>query len=338
MENGSGSDDDLRWLPKSSAAYLSSSSCADDMRMYDAENESFKKYILAGRHATSGLGWEVTPPPREFCQEDSGVCRANDNIMNAHDETSESNDGYYVRVFDLLNTAMQHDFLPMRIDISDVCHKGMEVEYQCLGGCQSEDEKISNMKHNDFANIPPKPNSFIPTKTWSSLWTTCHKKLSDERVSSSCIDIPGILVESSQKPLHFNNPCRLNYRMVDGSHRLCFRKYILSLLEGELIELKQQLIDFERNTASQKELLNDIQYKIMQKHQLLDQTTKGYFFVLNQTTFETLLTNRDPSVTWAKSRAILMRELTVDFKMKWERWMKKVMDHIRGLKATDANI
>mmetsp|Transcript_15719 Transcript_15719/g.33484 ORF Transcript_15719/g.33484 Transcript_15719/m.33484 type:complete len:379 (+) Transcript_15719:13-1149(+) len=329
MENDVGSDHDLHWLPKSSAEFFSSSSCSDDVTIYDVEHDSFINSILAGRHTAWGTGWEMTPPDGEFCQQDSGFCES-----KSYEETSK---GYYVRVSDLLNTAMQHNDLPVQIDISNVCHKGMEAEYQYLGIPLSGDGKSNLRENNNFSNIPSKPNPFIPSETWSSLWNTCTKKLlSNERVSSACIDVPGILIENAKKSLQSNNPCRLDYRMVDGSHRLCLRKYILNLLEGELLDLKQQLVEYERKTADEQEFRKNLQFRIMNKQQLLDQTSKGYFFVLNQTTFEKLLTNMDPQATWAKSQAILMRELTVEFKLKWEQWMKRAMDHIEALKTAES--
>jgi len=44
----------------------------------------------------------------------------------------------------------------------------------------------------------------------------------------------------------------------------------------------------------------------------------------------------DPQATWAKSQDILMRELTVEFKLKWEQWMKRAMDHIEALKTAES--
>ena len=43
----------------------------------------------------------------------------------------------------------------------------------------------------------------------------CAAKLSEPRADAACLSFPGIVVRSER------NPCRLPYRMLDGSHRVC---------------------------------------------------------------------------------------------------------------------
>ena len=179
------------------------------------------------------------------------------------------------------------------------------------------------MHWSDENDIPSKPNEYIPVDDWKNLWNTCHKQLSStSRISSSCIDIPGIVVGTPSPPMEVNNPCHLQYRMVDGAHRICLRKYLLTLLSRELTELEERL-------AKQSDTSNNIHTEVQQKKLLLDQTKHGSFLVLNQTTFESMLMSSDPHKTWAKTKESLMKDITNDVKLDWKVWMGQVMDHVK---------
>ena len=195
---------------------------------------------------------------------------------------------YYARVFDLLNYARVFDLLPVSVDIASICHKGSESQYI----------------------VPPKPNAHIPKEIWYDLWNTCNKQLlSTERTSNSCIDVPGVLIRNPDPPLKVNNPCHLEYRMVDGAHRLCLRKYLLALLTGELHHCE-----------------NTMDNTCMHLENLIDQTTHGQYIVLNQTTFLSMLMSSDPHTSWARSEKHLMTDITKEMQMDWKKWMGRVMD------------
>lgn len=200
-------------LPGSSLGFFSSYSCTVEKVLKSLEfkdDDSFFRWVLSARHTTWPPGWEVPMP------------------TNVSDATTDG-DKYYARVFDLLNWARENDALPITIDISSVCHKGMETYYM----------EETSTTDNDI-NVPTKPNMHIPNQSWLNLWNTCHKQLhSASRTSSSCINIPGILVANPSPPFKVNNPCHLEYRMVDGAHRICLRKYLLAILSGELMELER---------------------------------------------------------------------------------------------------
>ncbi|KAL7541405.1 hypothetical protein ACHAXR_010896, partial [Thalassiosira sp. AJA248-18] len=203
-------------LPKTSTDFIDSYSWkgAEELPLLSSkDDDSFFRWVLLARHTTWLPGWEVAMP------------RGN----NMHMNVTEDEKHQYVRVFDLLNWSRKQNLLPVPADISSICHKGMEVQYNT---------NMGEISRGDNERIPPIPNAFIPTEMWSNLWNTCNKKLlSSSRISSSCIDIPGILVANPSPPLKINNPCNLEYRMVDGAHRICLRKYLLTLLTGELKEL-----------------------------------------------------------------------------------------------------
>ena len=275
-------------LPTSSEEFLASYSSCDSNEvklLFDnSQSSSFFRHVLAARHTTWQKVWEV-------------------DIMHSYTlKNAANNDGkYYARVFDLLNWSREHNLLPIPIDISSICHKGMETS--SLSGISSD--------------VPQQPNAYIPTEMWDSLWDTCSSKLlSTDRISSSCIDIPGIVV-TSPKEKH-NNPCNLEYRMVDGAHRLCLRKYLLTLLHGELMELQEKNISTESNDR--------LSLQIQQKQQLINQTTYGHFLVLDHTTFLSMLINSDPHKSWAKSKDYLMKDITHDVQLDWKQWMERVMN------------
>ena len=115
--------------------------------------------------------------------------------------------------------------------------------------------------------------------------------------------------------------------MVDGAHRLCLRKYLLTLLHGELMELHEKNISTESNDR--------LSLQIQQKQQLINQTTYGYFLVLDHTTFLSMLINSDPHKSWAKSKEYLMKDITHDVQLDWQQWMERVMDHVEEMKRND---
>ena len=331
-DDGEIGHDDFAWLPKTSADFFASSSCADDVTFFDQDDESFMRWVLSARHVTWNPGWEVVPNANATRDESAGG-----DVNNDEEGPSKTTVGYYARVFDLLNWSMLENLLPTPVSTSKVCHKGMELDLQ--------DDKTNN----DFTNIPLKPNTHIPTERWTSLWNTCRKQLlSKSRVSSivtqqsssSCIDIPGIIIENPSPPLKVNNPCHLEYRMVDGAHRMCLRKYVLSLLWGELIESKERLKDAESDIDTTKETNSDtssenfsptvleIKSQISYTQQLIQQTSIGFFLVLNQTNFQSFLTNSDPHTSWAQSKSTLMHGFTQDLKLKWAQWMDRVMNRV----------
>jgi len=216
---------------------------------------------------------------------------ASDDDIGAEDKK------YYARVFDLLNWSMENNLLPVPIDITSICHKGMETHYK---------------NTNSASDINP-------TETWPNLDEICHKKLhSASRISASCIEIPGIIVITPHPPLKVNNPCRLQYRMVDGAHRICLRKYLLTLLTQELEELEQ-----EPGTHD-----NSLQLQIQEKQKLINQASTGFFLVMNQTTFQSMLMSSDPRMSWAKSNEHLMKDVTEELQLKWKQWMSRVMNHV----------
>lgn len=216
----------------------------------------------------------------------------------------------YARVFDMLNWSRERRLLPVPVDVTSICHKGM--------GMQTEGS--------DDCNIPAKPNVHIPTDTWTSLWSSCSKQLLSTRSSSSCIDVPGVVVRNPDPPLKPNNPCSLEYRMVDGAHRMCLRKYLLALLKGEAIELETQLKGGLHSTPISNG--ESIKREIERKQALIDQSARGMYLVLNQTTFESMLMNSRPQESWARSKEHLMKGITQELRLDWKGWMGDVMDEV----------
>ena len=213
----------------------------------------------------------------------------------------------HARVFDLLNWSRQQGLMPRLIEINKICHKGME--------------HLQEVDNNDIA-IPPKSNGQIPTSSWTELWISCHKKLSSkERTASNCIDIPGIVVSSSN-PDKPNNPCKKEYRMVDGAHRMCLRKYGLVLLEGEMAELQSLL-----TTANGLDERQDIIDRITDKENMITKVSHAMFLEMDQEMFESMLIHSDNPVRhhqeWAKTV-----HLSQELKDEWKLWMRRVLAYV----------
>lgn len=224
----------------------------------------------------------------------------------ARDAAPGDADRDYARVFDLLNWTRRQNALPVPVPLADICHKGMQTrEADGSGGAR--------------------PDEVPRTARWADLWRTCGKKLrSTARLSSSCMSMPGLLVVSPAPPATGNNPCRLKYRMVDGAHRICLRKYLLALLYSELSEMEESAkMEESDKTATEK-----ISAQIEEKRRLIDQTSHGLFLVMNHTTFRSLLMNSDPHTSWAQSQERLMQVVTPELRAEWERWMRRVMERV----------
>jgi len=273
-------------LPESSADFLESFSC-NDLDLNFEQDDSFFRWVLSGRHTTWQPGWVLS---------------------------MKGDDKYYARVYDMLNWARGENLLPVAVNVSSICHKGMETQY--ING-------IDQIEHSNV--IPPTPNQYMPTEIWSNLWNTCQKQLLSTR--QSCIDIPGFLVSNPVPPWNVNNPCHLEYRMVDGAHRICLRKYLLALLLGELAELEEaeKLVGGDTCNSSGDSIYDQMQ----EKQILINQTTYGLYLVMNHTTFQSMLMSSDPHASWAKSKQHLMRDMTHDLKSDWGKWMGWVMDRVR---------
>ena len=298
------------WLPRTSHEFKEKFLCSEDQASEHMSEDAFVRSVLSARHTTWTDGWEVP------------IANAS---KSASDSTQDGTGKFYARVFDLLNWARLQNLLPETIAVDKVCHKGMETVFGYIS-------RETNM-------LPQTPNRYIPDETWTKLWTTCHKKLnSQSRTSTSCIDIPAMVVSNPDPPWKVNNPCHYEFRMIDGAHRLCLRKYLLSLLEGELLDGKQELAAIDVNADSS--VSDQIKTRTAMLQNDMEQIRYGYFFILNQTTFETMLTDLDPHASWAVNEDILMKDITVDFKDDWARWMKKVMDHVNtlGTQNADANL
>eukprot|EP00970_Alexandrium_tamarense_P002950 scaffold427_cov103-Alexandrium_tamarense.AAC.5 len=306
-------------LPEKSTEFVSTFSCHNiDTSQYD---DTFFRWVVAGRHTTWLAGWEVVVPNYSS---DTNI------TYNDNSSSEKEKDRFYARVFELLNWSRQHRLLPRLIGVEKVCHKGMEIDFQNEVRVNSKDGGASFN-----SDAPNKPNAFIPSDTWGNLWTTCKQKLDyTARVSSSCLDVPGVVVANTNPPLKVNNPCQLEYRMVDGAHRLCLRKYLLSLLSGELIGLQNTLVEkqtFNVNDAAKVPSIDELQSQIKQKKKLIYQYSHGSFFVLNQTTFESMLTNSDPYTSWLTNENV-MKDITPELKLDWKRWMGEVMESVREKK------
>ena len=282
----------INGLPKSSEEFIASYTCNsnDVQKLLEQQEEGdFFKWVLAARHTTHQSGWEVN---------------------TTTNYTDNSNKKYYARVFDLLNYSRIHNLLPDSIGVDEVCHKGMETQYQ-------HDKTYDWSVGNDIKSR--KPNKYIPSKSWANLWSICHKQLSSSiRIKSTCIDIPGVVVSSPSDKA--NNPCNRKYRMVDGAHRICLRKYLLLLLNGELNELESL------NESSNL-------YKMMNQKQLINFYNQSMFIVINQTIFESMLMDDNPHTTWAQDKDFLMKDITNDLQLDWKEWMGRVMDRVDERKS-----
>jgi hypothetical protein len=217
----------------------------------------------------------------------------------------------HARVFDLLNWSRQEGLMPKPIDINKICHKGMEHL-----------QKVDNAG----ISVPPKPNEHIPTAVWTNLWVSCHKKLSSkQRTASNCIDIPGIVVRSSN-PDKSNNPCNKEYRMVDGAHRMCLRKYGLALLEGELAELQSLLAK-----ANGLDFRKDIIDQITDKEHMIAKVSHAIFLEIDQETFGSMLIYSDNPVRHHEEWAQTMH-LSQELKDEWKLWMRRVLAIVQDWK------
>ena len=289
----------INGLPKSSEEFIVSYTCNNtDVQKFLTQQEEggFFKFVVAARHTTHQSGWEVNT-----------TTNYTDNI----------NKKYYARVFDLLNYSRINNLLPDSIGVDEICHKGMETQYQL-------DDKNNNNWSDDNDIESRKPNKYISSESWANLWDICHKQLSSStRISSTCIDIPGVVVKSSAEKA--NNPCNRKYRMVDGAHRMCLRKYLLLLLTGEVSELDYLNEDIDT--------LNMIQ----QKKLLIEIYSQSMFIVLNQTIFESILMNDNPHTTWARDKAFLVKDITNDLQLDWKEWMGRVMNRVDERKSNIAS-
>lgn len=71
--------------------------------------DNFFNLVLAARHTTvTPEGWQVDIPS---------------NSIDVADDDEQP----YARVFDMLNWSRENNLLPVPIDISTICHKGMEA-------------------------------------------------------------------------------------------------------------------------------------------------------------------------------------------------------------------
>ena len=211
----------------------------------------------------------------------------------------------HARVFDLLNWSRQQGLLPRPIHIDKICHKGME--------------NLQEVDHSDI-RIPHKPNEWIPTSSWKDLWLSCHKKLSSKtRTASNCIDIPGLVVSSSKS----NNPCNKEYRMVDGAHRMCLRKYGLVLLEGEVAEL-QSLLKASGLDDKQRQYFID---QITDKENMIGKVSHAMVLEIDQETFESMLIYSDNHIRHHQRWAMTF-EFSQELKDEWKLWMRRVIEYV----------
>jgi hypothetical protein len=219
-------------------------------------------------------------------------------------------DDAYARVFDLLDWARKQDMRPKPILIDQICHKGMEQQYF---------PQVDNGDTNEF---PSQPNEYISKEVWTELWASCHKKLSSQaRTASNCIDVPGIAVSSDSVNMP-NNPCGKKYRLVDGAHRLCLRKYGLSLLKGEISELHSLLSrpKDKLDNSRRKEIIDHI----AKKENMVLKYSHAMFLVLDQSTFESMLTHSDNPFRHHQQWAQTMH-LSQKLKDDWKLWMHRVL-------------
>lgn len=297
-------------LPRSSAEFYERFSCdglphgasdAGDGEGGD-DDDPFLSRVLAARHTTWRPGWEVALPRSSSSSSDA-------------DAAAGGGDGAqrYARVFDLLNWARERGLAPEPVNVSSICHKGME-------GRPADDGPA--------ADVPPPapPNGYVPGEAWSDLWGACRDQLvaTTRLAASCCIDVPGVLVANPRPPMRANNPCRREHRMVDGAHRICLRKYLLALLAGELAEL-EELAKGKGGKSSMDDVLHT---RIRQKRSLIDRTSHGLYFVMNQTTFQSMLTSADPHASWAKDRETLTKDVTEELRRDWKKWMRGAMDRV----------
>jgi hypothetical protein len=281
------------WLPRTYSDFERKYSCSDEQDLVSRiQGDDFVQWVVYARHTTWSSGWDV-PITDDI------------NMKSKQNVASLESNKNYARVFDLLNFSRLQNLKPQQIDVDKICHKGMESMF-------------GYTKY--IIDAPPeKPNKYIPHEAWCDLWKTCHKQLNGHRISSSCINIPAVVVVNPNPPRKVNNPCHYEYRMVDGAHRICLRKYLLILLEGEILDYKTHMSKMNPDSNSTK--ANDTQYQIKMLHMDLNRMRYGQYFILNQTVFESMLTNVDPNL-WSI-------EITKEVKRNWVQWMNRVMVHIQ---------
>ena len=319
----------------SSDVLLASHSCTGDYVKSLLENGSsreqrrdgpFFRWVLSAVHTTwNPPGWDVALPAGS----NRNMSSCGDDVITSTTVGGENGDKYYARVFDLLNWSRERNVIPILVDIASICHKGMNSTNTPEGGGHNiSDERQS-------AGVLPR---------WRN---ACREKLtSTTRLSSSCIDIPGILVASPPPPMKVNNPCHLPYRMVDGAHRICLRKYILHVATAELVEL-ENLVEAAAATSSGEAEENNgrtaanpppnddaggrsLRRRMRELREVIGRTRYAPYLVLNQTTFESMLTSVDPHSSWAKDKHHLTKVVTRELRVDWQAWMGRVMDRVVG--------
>jgi hypothetical protein len=294
-------------LPKSSSDILTKHSCRGDdvIRLlngnFDNNNgndDPFFRWVISARHTTwNPPGWEIALP--RLINRTSAI----DGVITISAAAErEDDDRYYARVFDLLNWARELNLLPVPIDIASICHKGMNSP--------------NNMRPDDGGEGSPL-SSGLP---WWGHDACIEQLRSITRISSSCIDIPGIIVANPNPPMKVNNPCHLPYRLVDGAHRICLRKYLLHVAAAELAELEGTTIEEPVDDDG------EVPRRMRHLRETIDRARNGFFLVLDQTTFEATLTTVDPHSSWARDKHHLMQSVTREVRLEWQAWMGRVMD------------
>jgi len=305
-------------LPGSSSSdvLLASHSCSGDYVKSLLENGSssreqrhdyddpFLRWVLSAIHKTwDPPGWDVALP--------AGLNRNKSSSGGGDDITpttveGDNGDKYYARVFDLLNWSRERNVFPIIVDIASICHKGMNSTNTPEGGGRN--------------NIP------------------------DGRQSAGLLP-----------PMKVNNPCHYPYRMVDGAHRICLRKFILHVATAELVGL-ENLVEAAaaasasatsggeaeenngRTTAANPPPNDDddddgarsLRRRMRELREVIGRTRYAPYLVLNQTTFESMLTSVDPHSSWARDKHHLTRVVTGELRMDWQAWMGRVMDRVVG--------
>lgn len=287
-------------MPATSDELISSFTCmgggrSEQPSQLNVAGDSFFQYVLAGRHTTSTAGWELSVGPTEG---DVDVKKQ------------------YIRVFDMLNWARENNSQPELIDIASICHKGME-----------RDQKDTSLTE----ELPRHPNVHTGD-SWAGLMRECSGKLFSaqelpsgiairSRAGATCIDIPGLVVKAP-------NPCDLEYRMVDGAHRMCLRKLLLILLSGELHSLKESLEVQLSNGMSQSEATLEMKVAIGRKERQIRKYNTGFYIVIEELAFKNMVMEDEPYQTWARSREDLWNTMTAEIRSDWTKWMTHVMERI----------
>ncbi|KAL3815417.1 hypothetical protein ACHAXA_009162 [Cyclostephanos tholiformis] len=300
-------------LPKSSSDILARHTCGGEDVMILLGNfvnnkneidDPFYRWVISARHTTwNPPGWEVALPRW------INRTTARDHVTTSAADGEEDGVGYYARVFDLLDSAREGNLLPVPIDVASICHKGMKSPNNARTDHDDDDDAGGG------STLPP-------GHRWRGHDACIEQLRSTARVSSSCIDIPGIVVANPNPPMKVNNPCHLPYRMVDGAHRMCLRKYLLHVATAELVDLEGTTVDVPIDDHG------ELPRRRRHLRDVIDGARYGPFFVLDQATFEAALTNVDPKSTWAKDKHRLMHAVTGDLRLEWQAWMGRVMDRV----------